>query len=69
MVKVIVTTPAETPSRVPVEPTVAIAVLLLAHVPPPVASCIVVVFSEASHTEAVPVMGNGSAFMVNGAVW
>ena len=49
--------PALTPDTMPVEPTVAIAVLLLLQVPPDVASANVVV--ELTHTFSVPVIDAG----------
>jgi hypothetical protein len=59
---VIVTVPEATPVTTPVvEPTVAIAVLLLLHVPPDVALLSVVILP--GHTLAVPVMGDNGLFL------
>ncbi len=58
----IVTVPEATPVTTPVdEPTVAIAVLLLLHVPPDVALLSVVVLPW--QTLAVPVMGDKGLFL------
>ena len=58
-----VAVPAETPETTPVpDATAAIAVLLLLHVPPPVASVNVVV--DATHRADVPPIAAGSAFTV-----
>ena len=51
--------PAATPVTIPVEPTVAVPVALLAHVPPPVAEANVVV--APAHTDVEPVMTAGVA--------
>ena len=55
--------PAVIPVTTLVEPMVAIAVLLLLHVPPAVPSARVVV--RPGHVAIVPVMAAGNAFMVN----
>jgi hypothetical protein len=59
--------PVATPVTIPVLlPIVAIAVLLLVHVPPEVAQLRVVVF--AAHVVALPVMVAGTAFIVTSCV-
>ena len=64
---VMVAVPAVTPVTKPVDdPTVAIVVEPLLHVPPPVASLSVVVV--AIHTCVVPVIEGGSAFTVTVAI-
>ncbi len=61
------TTPAATPVTTPVpEPTVAIDVLPLLHVPPPVASERVVVLP--TQTVGVPVIADGNAETVTTSV-
>jgi len=58
-----VTVPEATPVTMPVAgPTVAVAVLLLAHVPPVVASASVVV--DPAQTVAVPVIAAGATHRV-----
>ena len=62
-----VAVPKELPVAIPLlKPMVSTAVLLLAHVPPVVASDKVVV--KPTHTVMVPVMADGSAFTVTVAV-
>ena len=66
-VNVMVALPAATPVTVPVpEPMVAIEVLLLVHVDVPEASASVVL--PPTHTEAMPVIADGSGLTVNTAV-
>ena len=66
-VYVIVDVPDDTPVTKPVEePTVAFAVLPLVHVPPLVASLMLVV--KPAHTVAVPVMDEGSGLTVTTTV-
>jgi hypothetical protein len=66
LVNVNVTEPALTPVTTPALVTVAIAVLLLAHVPPVVGLNVVV---EPTHMVLAPVMLTlGFTFIVNGAV-
>ena len=55
--------PVTTPEPLP---TVAIVVLLLVHVPPPVASLNVVV--KPTHTDVIPVIVAGRGFTVIGMV-
>lgn len=52
--------PAETPVTIPVDPMVAIEVLVLVHVPPPVLFVSVVV--DPAHTLAVPPIAAGDEF-------
>ena len=54
--------PAAIPFTTPAVVTPAFAVLLLAHVPP--ASALVSVMVAASHTDAGPEIGEGSAFTI-----
>jgi hypothetical protein len=61
-----VAVPAATPVTIPVEPTVAIVVLLLLHVPALVASAKPVV--NPVHTTFVPVIAAGNGFTVTVAV-
>jgi len=61
-VYVIDNVPDVTPVTIPVEPTVANAVLLLAQVPPPVASVSPIV--DPTHTVAGPEIFAGNAFTV-----
>jgi hypothetical protein len=58
--------PGLTPLTTPVEPTVAMDKLLLAHTPPAVVSARVVV--EPAHTLIVPVMLTGNGFTVTTVV-
>ena len=58
----IVDVPDDTPVTMPVVPIVAIVVVLLAHVPLPVASLKVVV--EPAHTLAVPAIADGTGLTV-----
>ena len=60
-----VAVPAPIPVTKPVDPTVATKVLLLPHVPPPVASVRVVV--EFTHTFNVPVITAGRLLTVTTA--
>lgn len=62
----IVAVPAAIPVTIPVEPTTAVPVALLAHVPPPVAEDNVIV--APAHTDVAPVMAAGSALTVTTAV-
>ena len=55
--------PADAPVTTPDEETVATPVLLLAHVPPPVASLSSVL--KPWQAEAVPVIGDGNAVTVS----
>ena len=64
--KVIVTTPADTPVTIPVAPTVAIAPLLLLHVPPVVASLSGSV--KPTVTVLPPDIGEGEGFTVTDKV-
>jgi hypothetical protein len=57
--KVMVVTPAATPVTIPADPTVAIPVLLLLHIPPPASLKVVV---EPIHTCVTPVIGEGDEF-------
>ena len=58
--------PAAKPVTIPVEPTIAIPVALLAHVPPPVAEDNVVV--APAHTDVEPVITAGVANTVTTVV-
>ena len=58
--------PADKPDTTPEPDTVAIAVLLLLHVPPDVAFVNVVV--DAGHTTKVPPIAAGCRFIVIGVV-
>src|SRR5580704_16052956 len=61
-VYVIVVVPGATPVTIPVaEPTVAIAGLLLTHVPPPASVSVIV---AAGHTCSVPLIAVGNGFTV-----
>ena len=59
---VITAAPGDTPVTMPVEPTAAIAVLLLLHPPPVVPSVNVIV--DPAQTLALPVIAPGSGFTV-----
>ena len=62
-VNVISLVPPDMPVITPVvEPTVAMPVLLLVHVPPPVASLSNVV--RLTHTTSIPCIADGSGFTV-----
>jgi hypothetical protein len=67
-VYVIVVVPADSPYTKPVpEPTVATVVLLLDHIPPPVAALLSVVLAP-THTDNEPENSDGALFTVTTAV-
>jgi len=64
-----VAVPAATPVKIPLlAPIVAIAVLLLLHVPPPASLKVEVVGLDPPHTNVVPVIAAGFELTVNTAV-